>query len=267
MLMSEKTVIVLGASAEGGIGWVTAKILAAEGANVVVSARNKESLTVLAEQINGLPVTCDATDPSSIARLFDQAKKAYGSVDAAIYTPGQAWSKMIDDITPKDLREAADLHYHGAVYFLQQAAKHMVNGGAVTLMSSITAQHYYPGTACYAAAKGAVEHFARYAAVEYGTRNIRVNCIRPTSTRTPMVEEALKLPGLEEAGTKEIPLGHIGEPEDVAEAAVWLSSDRASFITGVTIPVDGGNHLMRMPQASELPSPEELAAAYADSSI
>ncbi|MBT5005719.1 MAG: SDR family oxidoreductase [Halieaceae bacterium] len=266
MLLEGKTVVILGASAKGGIGWVTAKNCADEGANVVVSARNQAKLSELANQVQGLAVRCDATDPESIAALFAQAHQHFGSVDAALYTPGQAWSKMIADIEPNDLREAANLHYHGAVYFTQQATRRMVNGGAITLMSSISAQHYYPGTAAYAAAKISVEHFARYAAIEYGPRKIRVNTVRPTSTRTPMIEGALQLPGLEAAATREIPLGRIGEPEDVAQTVAWLSSNRAAFITGATIPVDGGNHLLRMPLADELPGPAELEASYTDSS-
>ncbi|MGV6806547.1 MAG: SDR family NAD(P)-dependent oxidoreductase [bacterium] len=264
MLLKGKTLVVLGASAEGGIGWVTAEQAAAEGANVVVAARNKEKLAALAEKINGFAVSCDATDPESIANLFKEANDHYGSVDAAVYTPGQVWSIPIKDITPKDLKEAADIHYNGAIYFTQQAGNYMEQGGSVVLMSSISAQHYYSGVATYASAKAALECFARYAAIEYGDQKIRVNCIRPTSTRTPMIAEALKLPGLEEAGVKEIPLGRLGESDDIAQAAIWLSSDRSAYITGVMLAVDGGNHLLRMPLPSELPSAEEIEASFAE---
>jgi NAD(P)-dependent dehydrogenase (short-subunit alcohol dehydrogenase family) len=261
-MLQDKTAIVLGASAKGGIGWETARCFAREGANVVVAARNLGKLQPLADDIGGLAIACDATQPESIENLVRETQKAYGPIHAGVYTPGQAWSKMIDDLSPEDLTGAMKLHYEGAVLFLQYVARAMTHGGAITLMSSILAQHYYPGTTAYATAKSALEQFGRFAAVEYGPKNIRVNCIRPTATRTPMVEQSLTIPGLYEASVKEIPLGRMGEAEDIAEAAAWLSSDRASFVTGVSLPVDGGNHLMRQPLMSELPSPEVLEAAY-----
>ncbi len=264
-MLQDKTAIILGASAKGGIGWETARCFAREGAKVVVAARNLGKLQLLAKEIGGLAIACDATQPESIERLVRETQEAYGPIHAGVYTPGQAWSKMIEDISPEDLSAPMKLHYEGAVLFLQHVARAMTEGGAITLMSSILAERYYPGTTAYASAKGALELFSRYAAVESGSRNIRVNCIRPTSTRTPMVERSLAIPGLYEVNVKEIPLGRMGEAEDIAEAATWLSSDRASFITGISLPVDGGNHLMRLPQISDLPPADVLEAAYTKS--
>jgi NAD(P)-dependent dehydrogenase (short-subunit alcohol dehydrogenase family) len=261
-MLAGKKAIVIGASAEGGIGWETARLFAAEGAKVIVSARQMDKLEQLAGEINGIAIACDVTDRNSIQNLVEQTRDAIGGLDIGVYSPGQAWSKMIEELIPSDVSDAMALHYEGALAFLQSASGAMPEGGALTFMSSILSEHYYPGMMAYAGAKAALEQLIRYAAIEYAPKGIRVNSVRPTSTRTPMVEEALALPGLLETAVKEIPMGRIAEPSEIAEAALWLSSDRASFVTGVCLPVDGGNHLMRMPHLSDMPTAEELDAAY-----
>ena len=261
-MLEGKTAVVIGASAQGGIGWETAKLFAEEGARVIVSARQLDKLQPLANEIGGHAIACDVVDRTSIQNLIDETLATYGEIHVGVYSAGQAWSKMIDEINPEDISDAMALHYEGALAFLQCAARAMKSGGALTYMSSILSENYYPGMMAYAAAKAALEQLIRYGAIEYAALGIRVNGIRPTSTRTPMVEEALSIPGLLETAVKEIPMGRIAEPREIAEAALWLSSERASFVTGVNLPVDGGNHLMRMPHISDMPTPEELDAAY-----
>ncbi|MBT4494456.1 MAG: SDR family oxidoreductase [Gammaproteobacteria bacterium] len=261
-MLQGKTAIVIGASAEGGIGWETARLFAEEGARVVVSARSSEPLHKLATEIDGLAISCDVTEAGSISRLVEATVDALGPPHVGVYSPGQASSKMIEELTRADTSEEMVLHYEGALTFLQSMAKAMTGSGAITFMSSILSGHYYPGMTAYASAKAALEQLVRYAAVEYAAKGLRVNSIRPTSTRTPMVEEALAIPGLEETAIKEIPMGRIAEPREIAEAAAWLSSDRASFVTGVNLPVDGGNHLMRMPHLADMPTADDLDAAY-----
>jgi NAD(P)-dependent dehydrogenase (short-subunit alcohol dehydrogenase family) len=263
-LMSGKVAVILGASAEGGIGWVTATTMAREGAKVIVAARSLDKLEHLARQTGGMAIRCDATRHADIVALADQAIAKFGKVDAALYTPSGVWFSPIEATSEQSLREAMELHFFGGFFFTQEMARAIRTDGTVVLLSSITATSPIAGIGAYSCAKGATQVLTRYAAVELAPRKIRVHCVFPGITRTPMVG-ALNIDKVRRAHEREIPLGRVGEASDIAETITFLCSPRAAYSTGTFVPVDGGNHLTRLPRADEMPTLEEMQAAMAGS--
>ena len=260
-LMQGKVAVILGASAEGGIGWATAEAMAREGAKVVVAARSEEKLEALAKKIGGLAVRCDATSQPGIAALGQTVRREFGKADAALYTPSGVWFSLLETTSEMDLRAAMELHFFGGFFFVQEMRRTIERDGAITLISSITSSNTQDGVVAYSCAKGALQVLARYAAREYAPAGIRVNCVFPGLTDTPMVSGATGHPALRKAFEREIPLGRLGQASDVAEYITFLSSDRAAYITGAFTPIDGGNSMTRLPRFDELPSLDEQRAA------
>ncbi|MET0545066.1 MAG: SDR family oxidoreductase [Caulobacterales bacterium] len=260
-LMQGKVAVILGASAEGGIGWTTAEAMAREGAKVVVAARSAEKLETLAKKTGGLAVRCDATKRDDLVALADTVKKQFGKADAAIYTPSGVWFSMLESTEESALREAMELHFFGGFFFVQEMRRAIDKDGAITLISSITSTNTQDGVVTYSCAKGAIQNLTRYAAKEFAPYNIRVNCVFPGLTDTPMVSGATQNPALRKVFEREIPLGRLGHASDIAEYITFLSSDRASYLTGVFTPIDGGNFMTRLPRFDEMPSMEEQQAA------
>jgi NAD(P)-dependent dehydrogenase (short-subunit alcohol dehydrogenase family) len=122
--------------------------------------------------------------------------------------------------------------------------------GSVILLSSMSATHPSPLMFAYSCAKAATDCLVRFAAIEYGARRIKVNSILPCAVRSDMVKEIFATPGFEEAYASEVPLGRVGEPRDVADAALWLAGP--SYVTGLNLQMNGGNHLTRYPKLSEI---------------
>ena len=260
-LMEGKVAVILGASAEGGIGWTTAETMAREGAKVVVAARSLDKLKSLAERIGGVAIQCDATKQQDLQALAETVRQRFGKVDAALYTPSGVWFSTIASTDAAQLREAMELHFFGGFFFVQAIQSVMGEGGAITLVSSITSTNAQDGVVAYSCAKGGIEVLTRYAAKEFAPRGIRVNCVFPGLTETPMVSGATGHPLLRKAFEREIPLGRLGKASDIAEYVTYLSSDRGAFITGVFTPIDGGNFMTRLPRFDELPSLGEQQAA------
>lgn len=252
-LMRGKVAVILGASAEGGIGWTTAQTMAREGAKVVVAARSLDKLQRLAQLAGGVAIACDATKRADIVSLADQVKARFGKVDAAVYSPSGVWFSTLETTDEGSLREAMELHFFGAFFFVQEMRRVMQQDGAITLISSITSTNTQDGVVSYSCAKGAVQNLTRYGAKEFAPRRIRVNCVFPGLTETPMVAGATGNPALRQVFEREIPLGRLGKAEDIAEYITFLSSNRASYITGVFTPIDGGNFMTRLPRFDEMP--------------
>jgi NAD(P)-dependent dehydrogenase (short-subunit alcohol dehydrogenase family) len=245
-----KNAVVLGASAEGGTGFAIAKALASAGANVTIAARSADKLNKLADMIGGRWIACDAGDAAQIAAM---AKFAAGDtgIDIAV---NAAALPVIGDIAGLDFAEveqATRVNYYGMLHFLRETTARMNNNGSVVLISSYSAvQPIHPHFA-YACAKAATDCLVRYAAVEYGPRGIRVNSIQPGPIKSDLAKDLFAIPGVEAIFAREIPLGRVGLPDDYANAVLWLAS--GAFVTGLNLPVNGGNQLTRMPRADELP--------------
>jgi NAD(P)-dependent dehydrogenase (short-subunit alcohol dehydrogenase family) len=249
--LTGKTAVVLGASAEGGTGWAVAKSFAAAGARVVIGARNIDTLQRLAAEISGQAVQCDAGDESQVAALADVALNAYGRIDIGVNAAGLPVLARLADVSPEQLHSAIQVNYFGQVFFLKHMARVMRDGGSLIAISSISSTdingHFFP----YACAKAAANCLVRYAAVELAPRGIRVNAILPGPIRSDMARPVFAVPGVESALQREIPLGRVCEPADLANTCLWLAGP--AFITGECLQVNGGMHLTRFPYADEVP--------------
>lgn len=246
-----KIAIVLGASAPGGSGAAIARRFAAEGAKLVVGARSEGPLQELAGETGGLAMRCDVANGQDIAAFVAKAVDVYGQLDVAVNAAGLPMGGTIADSPVDDARAAMDVNYFGCVHFIRHSAAAMTNGGSIILFSSLAAAQPMEFVYAYGCAKAATDCLVRYAAAEYGPKGIRVNSIQPGPIRSDMAAGLWAVAGMEAAYAREIPLRRIGEPADYADAALWLAGP--SFVSGLNLPVSGGNHLTRMPYLAERP--------------
>ena len=253
-----RAAVVLGASAEHGSGGAIAKAFRAEGCDVIVAARRGEVLAAFAEKIGASALIADARDETQVARLAQAASERFGHIDIAVNAAGAPVRSSIASATPDLLQEALDLNYLAHVYFIKHMARVMDRNGSIIVISSMSGTCVTDGTVFpYSCAKAATNCLVQCAAIEYGPRNIRVNAILPGPIESEASRGLFKNAELRHAFEKEIPLGRIAQPEDVADAAVWLAGP--SFVTGLNLQVNGGMFLSRFPTPSELPGG---AAAY-----
>jgi NAD(P)-dependent dehydrogenase (short-subunit alcohol dehydrogenase family) len=248
-----KTVVVLGASQRGGSGWATALLAGERGARVVVGARRVEGVRELAAEIDGLAVQCDASVEADVEAMATAAAAPEGTIDIAILSAGMPVVGSIDELDGAAWRSAIDNNFVSAVNFVRQMARQMTAGGSIVIVSSIAAIRQMPGYASYACAKGATEVLVRYAALEYAERGIRVNAVSGGLIDTPMTAGLRAVPEAWNAFLKEIPLGKPVQPSEIGEACLWLSSPAAA-VTGMSLVVDNGYHLLRPPQPNEMPA-------------
>ena len=244
-----KVAIVLGASAARGTGWAIAEGLAAEGAKVVVGSRSLVPLQELAKKINGVAVRCDAAVEDDIKTLVAAAIENYGQLDIAVNAAGLPIMGPIAEATTEALQAAVNTNYFANVYFVKHAAAAMANDGSIILISSASTTNVVEPHFAYACAKSATDCLVRYAAVEYGRRNIRVNSILPGGILSDMAWDYYSNPQVRARFEHEIPLRRIGMPADFANAVIWLAGP--AYITGANLQVNGGNFLTRFPRPDE----------------
>lgn len=249
-MLAGRNAVVLGASAKGGTGWAIAERLAAEGASVVVGARRIEPLRELADATGGVALACDAADPAQIRAFARAAEKALGRIDIAVNSAGQTAQGLIGEIDPAVVQRSLDLHYIGNFHFIREITRTMGDRGAITLISSAVSFQPVADRFAYGCAKAAMDCLVRHAALEFGKRGIRVNSVVPGPIRTELVAPLLERPGVEQAFAREIPLGRIATPEEIAEIVAFLS--RPGFLNGLNLPASGGMHLTRPPRAEDL---------------
>lgn len=265
-ILSGKVGVVLGASS--GIGWRIAERFAEEGAKLIVAARREDRLRKLASRIDAIPVRCDVAKEEDVKALADAAMKRWGRIDFSINSSGVVRPASIAEMPAELLKEVADVQFFGSYYFL----KHFGNahaasgGGSVVSITSTTAVLVPVGIAAYSGCKAAIQFATKIAAREYGHAKVRFNCLAPTFVPTAMnsygglkpVDEArVDMSGetpISTAFIKESPLGRVTTVDDCADVALFLASDLSASMTGQTLPVDCGNHLMRLPDVSSEPA-------------
>lgn len=241
-----KVAVVTGASK--GIGASIAKHLAAEGASVVVnySSSKEGAERVVAEIVRdggkAIALGANVAKKAEIERLFAETKKAFGRVDILVNNAGVYEFKPIEDVTEEQFHKMFNLNVLGLILTSQEAAKHFGStGGSIINISSLASTLAPPNTSVYSATKAAVDAVTKSLATELGPRKIRVNSINPGMIETEGVQTA----GFMESDFRkyyesQAPLGRIGQPKDVAPAAVFLASSDSAWITGETLHITGG---------------------------
>jgi len=244
--LRDKVAIVTGASK--GIGASIAKHLAAEGASVVVNyASSKEGADrVVAEIVeNGgraIAVRANVAKQSEIGRLFAEAKKAFGRLDILVNNAGIYEFAPLEGITEEHFHKLFDLNVLGVILSAQEAAKHFgPEGGSIINISSVVSTLAPANVSVYSATKAAVDAVTKSLAKELGPRKIRVNSINPGMVETEGVHSAGIFDSDMRKNTEaQTPLGRIGQPQDIAPAAVFLASADSGWITGETLYISGG---------------------------
>jgi NAD(P)-dependent dehydrogenase (short-subunit alcohol dehydrogenase family) len=243
--LSEKCILVTGASS--GLGAHMATMLAADGARVVAAARRTAALESLAAATDGriIPIAMDVSDPDSVEQGIAKAATAMGGLDGLVNNAGVAWRGKSIEMPGADWDRVIDINLSGVFRVAQAAARVMAerDGGAIVNTASIMGFGSRTGIAAYAASKAGVVHLTRALALEWARHDIRVNAIAPGYFPTEMTEAYLASPEAE-AMRKGIPMRRFGRYEDLDGPLELLLSDKGAYITGVTLPVDGG-HLVR----------------------
>lgn len=228
------------------MGFAIAKIFIAYHANVIISGRNKEHME---KALGELGNNCsghlfDLKQISSIPDFVATIEKEHGPIDILINNAGIHLKKEVLEVSDEEYEEVIRINQQAVFAMSRECAKRMAGRkeGVILLISSMAAQYGIPKVIAYTAAKSAVEGMTRGLAVELSPKGIRVNCIAPGFIETDMSSKALDNdPERKAKVLSRTPLGRLGKPEDVALAAVYLASDAAKFLTGVVLPVDGGN--------------------------
>jgi len=247
--LENKVALVTGASS--GIGRASALTFAREGAKVIVSSRSREGCENTVQMIESAGgeatfVQADLRKPEEVEALIDSVIKIYGKLDCAFNNGGVMGDKGIATTEyPEDLWDLLiDTNLKGTWLCMKYEIPHMLknNGGSIVNMSSVVGLVGIPGWAAYVATKHGIVGLTKSVALEYAKANIRVNVVCPGTIRTPMLDRIISGEDhqFEAMVSAAHPMGRIGAPEEVAEAALWLCSDATSFITGHTLVMDGG---------------------------
>jgi 3-oxoacyl-[acyl-carrier protein] reductase len=228
-----KNILIVGASS--GIGLATAQQLAAAGATLFTASR---SLPTELAALGTTHITYDATQP--VGTAFDSLPDV---LHGLVYCPGSIKLRPFERVPVEDFRSDFELNVLGAVQAVQATIKRLKKaqgGGSVVLFSTVAAAVGMSFHTSIATAKAAVEGLTRALAAEYAASGLRVNCLAPSLTDTPLAAALLNTPEKAEAGAKRHPLQRVGRADDLAAMATFLLSDQATFITGQVLAVDGG---------------------------
>ena len=241
--MSARVALVSGAAR--GIGRACAQALAADGAQVMAADVNGDGARETAELIGvgARAYVCDFSSPEQIDALFAEVERDVGSVSVLVNNAGVASPADFLETSLEDFKRVIDLNLVGTFTATQRAAKRMVAEsitGAIVNMSSINAQVAIPSIAAYCASKGGVMQLTKAAALALAPHGIRVNAVGPGSIDTAMMAGVNANPEAMNMVMSRTPLNRIGTPEEVANIVAFLASDKASYVTGETIYVDGG---------------------------
>jgi NAD(P)-dependent dehydrogenase (short-subunit alcohol dehydrogenase family) len=246
--LTGKAAIVTGAGR--GLGRAMAIGLAEAGARVAVAARTISEIEETAAAITkaggrAIAVACDAVKRADVQRLVAVTAERFGGLDVIVIDHGIGYAEKAEEITDAELDRMLAINLRGAIVCAQEAGKRMIaqgRGGSIILVSSTSSWLGFEGLTSYAAAKGGVDAAARNLALEWGPHGIRVNTINPGYMTHHMRSSDARHDYPEEMRVikERTPLGRKGRPEELVGPVVFLASDASSFVTGHTMPVDGG---------------------------
>ena len=254
--LTGRVALVTGAGANGGNGHAAALALAEHGADLLICDVDAPGAEQTAREVEALGRRCawlraDVGEPADIAATFGKLDEEYGGrVDVLVNNVAAGHRSRPEELPLEEWRRVMRVILDGTFLCSQEAGRRMIargQGGSIVNISSIAGSSALGrGNFVYSVGKGGINQFTRELAVEWSIHQIRVNAIQPAQIMTPAVKRMFDDPRLDPASLESrflrgIPLGRLGQPEDVAKAVVFLASDAAAWITGIMLPVDGGN--------------------------
>lgn len=238
MKLSGKVALVTGGNS--GIGLAVARRFAEEGARVFITARREaqlaEAVAAIGGQVDAIPA--DITRESDLARLFATLGDSAGRLDILVNASGVSEPASLEETTGEHIDRAFNLNVRAMVLTVRHAVKLMGEGGSIVLVGSIAGEMANPGYGSYSASKAAVRSYARTWNSELAPRGIRVNTLSPGPTDTPMFDRASD--EVRQMLSARIPAKRLGNPDEVAAAALFLASDESSYVSGTELVIDGG---------------------------
>ena len=242
--LAGKIALITGGSA--GIGLATAQAFVAEGAKVFITGRRQAELDAAVRLIgdNVVGVQGDVTNLDDLDRLYVEIKRSGGHLDVLFVNAGGGSFLPLTAVTEAHYAQIFDRNVKAVLFTVQKALPLLVDGASVILAGSIAGAKGTAGLSVYGAAKAAVRNFARSWLLELKERGIRVNIVSPGPTLTPAMSDLAPtkeaLPGLLAQMASLVPMGRMGQPDEIAKAAVFLASSDSSFVNGIELFVDGG---------------------------
>ncbi|MDN5286895.1 MAG: 3-oxoacyl-ACP reductase [Mucilaginibacter sp.] len=231
-----------------GLGLATTKKLIENNIKTIIIGRDENKLKAAASTFGELCSykVCDLSDLSAIPTLVDEITAEYGTPDILVNNAGINMKKPFTEVTDQDFQQIIQTNLTSVFVLSREVIKKMTEAGSgcIINISSMASQYGIPYVIAYTASKSAIEGMTRAMATELSPQGIRVNCVAPGFIATDMSAKALNNdPERKNKVLSRTPMGKLGDPEDVAEAVLYLSSDAARYITGVILPVDGGNSI------------------------
>ncbi len=231
-----------------GIGLDMAKCFVASGATVVITGRREEVLKEAVQTIgsNLHYIVNDVSETSAAPALVQQMLQQFGQIDILVNNAGINMKKPAVEVSDEDFRRIIQTNLQAVFALTREVGKHMLErqSGSIIMISSMAAYYGIDRVAAYASSKTGVYGLVRVLASEWSGKGVRVNAIAPGFIETAMSRTAMNAdPDRKHKAMDRTPAGHFGKPEDVAWAAVYLASDAALYVTGISLPVDGGNSI------------------------
>lgn len=243
---SNQIAIVTGGAS--GIGFAIAEKFVQNNIKTIVIGRNKEKLNTAKEKLGALceTISFDLNQLSEIPGLINKLETKYSRIDILVNNAGINLKKDFTEVTDEDFQKIMLTNVESIFSISREVVKSMIKNkkGSIVNISSMASQYGIPKVIAYSASKGAIESMTRAMAVELSPKGIRVNCIAPGFIATDMSAKALNSD--KERKSKVLsrtPMGELGAPSDIGDAALFLASSESAYITGVVLPVDGGNSI------------------------
>jgi NAD(P)-dependent dehydrogenase (short-subunit alcohol dehydrogenase family) len=240
-----KVVVITGANS--GIGLASAKRFATEGARLFIVGRRQEQLDAAVQEIGGdtISVKADISNLADLDRLYSEVREKAGVIDVLFANAGGGEFAALQDITEEHFDRTFAINVKGTVFTVQKALPLLRDGASVILTGSSAATAGLPAFSVYSATKAAIRNFARGWIVDLAPRRIRVNVLVPGATSTPgwhdLAPNKQVHQKMVEMSSAASPLGRMGEPEEIANVALFLASDESSYVNGAEFHVDGGS--------------------------
>jgi len=241
MRFTDKCVVILGGNA--GIGLAAARMFTAEGAKLAITGRNRETLAAAAMEMGALGIAADIGDVAQTKAALTEIEHTLGGIDVLFVNAGVGGFAAMPHVTEEFWDGIHQVNLRGAFFAIQNALPLLRDGGAIVITGSIGAELALAGNVAYASAKAGLRAMARTVGKELLPRQIRVNMVSPGPTETEIFKRGASEAEIEATRAMlggVVPLGRMGEAEEVARAVLFLASKEASFINGVDLYVDGG---------------------------